>query len=86
MQNNVTYATALIVQINFKNVRCNINYFFTINIMVYYGFNRVQNNISHPHIGGSRLVFWYFTDIYMHMSVQVTSTTNFSHTHTLSIH
>ena len=57
----------------FKNVCCNINSFFTINIVVYYSFNRVQNNISHPHIGGKRWVYLNFTDIYMPISMHVTS-------------
>ena len=57
MKNNVTHATPLKAQINFQNVCCKFNTFFTINVMLYYGLNRVQNNISHPHIGGSRWVF-----------------------------
>ena len=57
-----------------------------MNIMVYYGLNRVQNNISRPHIGGSRWVFWHFTDIYMPISVHVTFIMKFLQTHTLSIH
>ena len=65
MQNNVTYATPKGPKYTFKDICWNINSFFTINIMLYNGFNRVQNNISQPHIGGSRWVFWHFTDIYM---------------------
>ena len=45
------------------------------------GFNRAQNNISHPHIG-----IWHFTDIYMPISEHVRSTTSFLRTHSLSIH
>ena len=54
--------------------------------MLYYGFDREQNNISHPQIGGCRWAFWYFTDIYMPISVNVISTANVLHIHTLSIH
>ena len=54
--------------------------------MLYYGFNQVQNDISQPHIGGSKRGFWHSTDIYMPISVHVTSITNFLHTHTISIH
>ena len=52
--------------------------------MLNYDFDRVQNNISHTNIGGSRWAFWHFTDIYMHINENVV--TNLLHTHTLSIH
>ena len=46
----------------------------------------MHNNISRPHIGGSRWVFLHFNDIYMPISKDVTPTKNFLHTHILSIH
>ena len=39
MQNNVTYATPKMAQINFSKVYAAIFFFFTIKSMLYYGFD-----------------------------------------------